>query len=200
MDHLLTTILEDRESLGQQNTHIILLGTASDTTRMVRARMGEEGATEARNKSRCLLALDLLTDVGLRHCLHSPSIPLRYQLCGLGQRVKRVVHLHTRSSHIPASRSLSFPTPRRLAGGRFKPYSGAVFDLPGFACFHPLSICRANLVLIPLVLSLQPNKVYIGGLPEHTRKEDLESCFGKIGTIVNVELKCVHRADQKPSH
>ena len=38
-------------------------------------------------------------------------------------------------------------------------------------------------------LGLQPNKVYIGGLPEHTRKEDLESCFGKIGNIVNIELK-----------
>ncbi|KAL4247269.1 hypothetical protein ABKN59_006875 [Abortiporus biennis] len=36
---------------------------------------------------------------------------------------------------------------------------------------------------------IKPNKVYIGGLPEHTRKEDLESCFGKIGNIVNVELK-----------
>ncbi|GJE85928.1 RNA-binding domain-containing protein [Phanerochaete sordida] len=36
---------------------------------------------------------------------------------------------------------------------------------------------------------IKPNKVYIGGLPEHTRKEDLESCFGKIGSIVNVELK-----------
>ncbi|CCM00343.1 uncharacterized protein FIBRA_02373 [Fibroporia radiculosa] len=36
---------------------------------------------------------------------------------------------------------------------------------------------------------IKPNKVYIGGLPEHTRKEDLESCFGKIGTIVNIELK-----------
>ncbi|KAF7798641.1 hypothetical protein EIP86_009864 [Pleurotus ostreatoroseus] len=34
-----------------------------------------------------------------------------------------------------------------------------------------------------------PNKVYIGGLPEHTRKEDLENCFGKIGNIVNIELK-----------
>ncbi|KAH9927526.1 uncharacterized protein BXZ73DRAFT_102656 [Epithele typhae] len=33
------------------------------------------------------------------------------------------------------------------------------------------------------------NKVYIGGLPEHTRKEDLESCFRNIGTIVNIELK-----------
>ncbi|KAI0757349.1 hypothetical protein C8Q80DRAFT_1216007 [Daedaleopsis nitida] len=33
------------------------------------------------------------------------------------------------------------------------------------------------------------NKVYIGGLPEHTSKEDLESCFGKIGNVVNIELK-----------
>jgi RNA recognition motif-containing protein len=47
---------------------------------------------------------------------------------------------------------------------------------------------------MPPVLSLQPNKVYIGGLPEHTRKEDLESCFGKIGTILNVELKYVCQA------
>ena len=39
------------------------------------------------------------------------------------------------------------------------------------------------------LLELQPNKVYIGGLPEHTRKEDLEGCFGKIGNIVNIELK-----------
>ncbi|THH01507.1 hypothetical protein EW026_g1187 [Hermanssonia centrifuga] len=38
---------------------------------------------------------------------------------------------------------------------------------------------------------IKPNKVYVGGLPEHTRKEDLESCFGKIGNIVNVELKFV---------
>jgi len=38
---------------------------------------------------------------------------------------------------------------------------------------------------------VQPNKVYIGGLPEHTRQEDLQSCFGKIGDIVNIELKCV---------
>ncbi|KAI0691339.1 hypothetical protein BC835DRAFT_122256 [Cytidiella melzeri] len=36
---------------------------------------------------------------------------------------------------------------------------------------------------------IKPNKVYIGGLPEHTRKEDLEGCFGKIGAIVNIELK-----------
>ncbi|ETW87637.1 hypothetical protein HETIRDRAFT_431924 [Heterobasidion irregulare TC 32-1] len=36
---------------------------------------------------------------------------------------------------------------------------------------------------------VKPNKVYIGGLPEHTRQEDLQSCFGKIGTITNIELK-----------
>ncbi|THH27085.1 hypothetical protein EUX98_g7105 [Antrodiella citrinella] len=36
---------------------------------------------------------------------------------------------------------------------------------------------------------IKPNKVYIGGLPEHTRKEDLENCFGKIGNVVNIELK-----------
>ena len=51
---------------------------------------------------------------------------------------------------------------------------------------------------MPPVLSLQPNKVYIGGLPEHTRKEDLESCFGKIGTILNVELKYACQTDPKP--
>ncbi|KAJ7275442.1 hypothetical protein B0H12DRAFT_1066297 [Mycena haematopus] len=34
-----------------------------------------------------------------------------------------------------------------------------------------------------------PNKVYIGGLPEHTRPEDLQSCFGQIGNITNIELK-----------
>jgi len=26
---------------------------------------------------------------------------------------------------------------------------------------------------------VKPNKVYIGGLPENTRQEDLQSCFGK---------------------
>jgi hypothetical protein len=35
----------------------------------------------------------------------------------------------------------------------------------------------------------QANKVYIGGLPENTRQEDLQNCFGKIGNIVNIELK-----------
>ena len=39
--------------------------------------------------------------------------------------------------------------------------------------------------------ALQPNKVYIGGLPENTRQEDLQSCFGKIGEIANIELKYV---------
>jgi RNA recognition motif-containing protein len=36
---------------------------------------------------------------------------------------------------------------------------------------------------------MQLNKVYIGGLPETTRREDLQSCFGKIGNITNIELK-----------
>ncbi|KAK7064564.1 hypothetical protein R3P38DRAFT_2825269 [Favolaschia claudopus] len=36
---------------------------------------------------------------------------------------------------------------------------------------------------------VKPNKVYIGGLPEHTRTEDLQSCFGQIGNITNIELK-----------
>ncbi|KAK2461693.1 hypothetical protein APHAL10511_006156 [Amanita phalloides] len=36
---------------------------------------------------------------------------------------------------------------------------------------------------------VKPNKVYIGGLPENTRQEDLQNCFGKIGKIINVELK-----------
>ena len=63
MDHLPTTILEDPEILGRRNTHSILLEMASDMTRMDRAEEKEEGrATEARNKLRCLLALDLLTD------------------------------------------------------------------------------------------------------------------------------------------
>ncbi|KAF8344083.1 uncharacterized protein EI90DRAFT_3114751 [Cantharellus anzutake] len=36
---------------------------------------------------------------------------------------------------------------------------------------------------------IKANKVYIGGLPETTRQEDLQACFGKIGRIVNIELK-----------
>ncbi|KAJ3801155.1 hypothetical protein GGU11DRAFT_770573 [Lentinula aff. detonsa] len=36
---------------------------------------------------------------------------------------------------------------------------------------------------------VKPNKVYIGGLPEHTRQEDLQNCFGKIGNIVAIEVK-----------
>ncbi|OJA12918.1 hypothetical protein AZE42_05071 [Rhizopogon vesiculosus] len=37
--------------------------------------------------------------------------------------------------------------------------------------------------------TFKTNKVYIGGLPDHTRQEDLQSCFGKIGRIVHIELK-----------
>jgi RNA recognition motif-containing protein len=42
-----------------------------------------------------------------------------------------------------------------------------------------------------MLLCSQPNKVYIGGLPEHTREADLQNCFGKIGSIANIELKYV---------
>lgn len=62
MDHLLTTILEDRENLGQQNTRSTLLGTALDSTKMAQVEEKKEEAIEARNRSRCLLAPDLLTD------------------------------------------------------------------------------------------------------------------------------------------
>jgi len=34
-----------------------------------------------------------------------------------------------------------------------------------------------------------PSKIYIGGLPELTRPEDLEDCFSELGRIKNVELK-----------
>ena len=53
---------------------------------------------------------------------------------------------------------------------------------------------KAVAELLDLVFAscaLQPNKVYIGGLPENTRQEDLQSCFGKIGDIVDIELKYV---------
>ena len=61
-DLLPTTTLEDRESLGQRNT-LTLLGTASYMTRMdLTGEKEEEEATVARNKSRCLLALDVLSD------------------------------------------------------------------------------------------------------------------------------------------
>jgi hypothetical protein len=71
-DHLPTTILEDRESLGQRNTLSILPGMASEVTIMDQVEeKEEEEATEAINKSRCLLALDLLTD-----CRTLPLPPL----------------------------------------------------------------------------------------------------------------------------
>ena len=55
--------------------------------------------------------------------------------------------------------------------------------------FHVYSFQRSGLGVH--FCALQPNKVYIGGLPENTRQEDLQSCFGKIGSIVNIELKYV---------
>ena len=54
---------------------------------------------------------------------------------------------------------------------------------------HDCSFQRSGLVFT--FCALQPNKVYIGGLPENTRQEDLQSCFGKIGEIINIELKYV---------
>jgi hypothetical protein len=37
--------------------------------------------------------------------------------------------------------------------------------------------------------ALQSNKIYIGGLPESTRTEDLQDCFSQIGPLVKVDLK-----------
>ncbi|KAA1084611.1 hypothetical protein PGT21_032877 [Puccinia graminis f. sp. tritici] len=34
-----------------------------------------------------------------------------------------------------------------------------------------------------------PSKIYIGGLPELTRPEDLQDCFSQLGRIKNIELK-----------
>ena len=63
MDHLPTTILGGREILDQGITRTTLLETVPDMTRTDRVEEKEEvRATEARNKSRCLLAPDLLTD------------------------------------------------------------------------------------------------------------------------------------------
>ncbi|KIY67424.1 hypothetical protein CYLTODRAFT_422530 [Cylindrobasidium torrendii FP15055 ss-10] len=41
----------------------------------------------------------------------------------------------------------------------------------------------------PRMKQVKPNKVYIGGLPENTRQEDLQNCFGKLGNIIAIELK-----------
>ena len=63
MDHLPTTILEDRETLTRRSTRTTPLGTVLGMTKMDQVEEKEkERATEARNKSRCLPALDLLTD------------------------------------------------------------------------------------------------------------------------------------------
>lgn len=136
MDHLLTTTLEDWESLGQRIIHNIQLGTVLDMTRMAKVEeKEEERAIEARNKSRCLLAPDLLTD---RWTLPLPSISPCCPLCGLGQRVKRVAHPHTRSSPISASPS-SCSSASRLARKRFLSYSEAAFQYPQL-CLLPSTI------------------------------------------------------------
>lgn len=75
-----------------------------------------------------------------------------------------------------------------------------IAGLPETSCpwlrVHILCSCSSFILFSVLDLvftfcALQPNKVYIGGLPENTRQEDLQSCFGKIGDIVNIELKYV---------
>ncbi|KAI6032099.1 hypothetical protein BKA83DRAFT_4209980 [Pisolithus microcarpus] len=43
----------------------------------------------------------------------------------------------------------------------------------------------------------KPNKVYIGGLPENTRPEDLRNGFGKLGNIINIELKSAEESVAK---
>ncbi|CAE6490336.1 unnamed protein product [Rhizoctonia solani] len=62
------------------------------------------------------------------------------------------------------------------------------------SCVGFLRLVKLTLVAVffrssARMLALQPNKVYIGGLPEQTRQEDLQACFGKIGNIVSIELK-----------
>lgn len=58
-------------------------------------------------------------------------------------------------------------------------------------CLRPVNSLLLFFLCCARCLRLQPNKVYIGGLPEQTRQEDLQACFGKIGTIVSIELKYV---------
>lgn len=41
----------------------------------------------------------------------------------------------------------------------------------------------------PHVKTLNAQKIYIGGLPEIARLDDLHDCFSQLGTILNVELK-----------
>ncbi|KAH0838659.1 hypothetical protein J3R83DRAFT_6984 [Lanmaoa asiatica] len=62
-----------------------------------------------------------------------------------------------------------------------RPYSAS----SSFRCIGPGFL----LVVASLLYLAPPNKVYIGGLPDHTRPEDLQNCFGKIGNIATIELK-----------
>ena len=49
----------------------------------------------------------------------------------------------------------------------------------------------ATFLLGCLRSAAQPNKVYVGGLPEGARQEDLQTCFGKIGNIVDIDPEAV---------
>ena len=120
-DRLRTTISEDWESLGRRNILSILLGTASDMTRMDLVEKGE-GATEAKNKSRCLLAPGLLSDL-----LTLPLSPLisHPSLFVWSRPTSETRGTHTRTSRIPALRS-PCSSASHLTRGHFPSYSGAV--------------------------------------------------------------------------
>lgn len=59
--------------------------------------------------------------------------------------------------------------------------------LASFQVINPSHTCRAIIV--------QPNKVYIGGLPDDTRETDLRDCFGTFGPIKYIELKWAAASD-----
>ncbi|KAI0063186.1 hypothetical protein BV25DRAFT_1990967 [Artomyces pyxidatus] len=73
---------------------------------------------------------------------------------------------------------------RERAGGPTNPESGSTVYRE-----KEIKVLSSSLAFVLLALRHAPNKVYIGGLPENTRQEDLQSCFGKIGNIINIELK-----------
>lgn len=58
---------------------------------------------------------------------------------------------------------------------------------------HPIH-CFGVAPMPPFQSVPNPNKVYIGGLPEFARKADLESWFSEIGAVRNVDLKYVRQA------
>ncbi|KAF9535742.1 hypothetical protein CPB83DRAFT_842259 [Crepidotus variabilis] len=79
-----------------------------------------------------------------------------------------------------------------VSGGIEPDINGASLTVEGHDPELPQDYARASSTTTEATFrekQVKPNKVYIGGLPEHTRQEDLQSCFGKIGVITNIELK-----------